>query len=67
MKYVAAGYSLNESPKGVVSYNCTETKAYIESTPMELAEAKKWAERNLDTKRGVNYIPIAYVQVKETR
>lgn len=39
MKYVAKGYSLTESPKGIVSYNCTETKAYIESSPMELAEA----------------------------
>lgn len=58
MKYVAKGYSLNESPKGIVSYNCTETKAYIESNPMELAEAKKWAEKKLDTKRGVTYIPV---------
>lgn len=65
MKYVAKGYSLTESPKGIVSYNCIETKAYIESSPMELTEAKKWAEKNLDTKRGITYIPIVYVPVKE--
>lgn len=58
MKYVAKGYSLNESPKGVVSYNSTETEAYIESSPMELADAKKWAEKRLNTKRGVTYIPV---------
>lgn len=58
MKYIAAGFSLNEDPNGIVSYNSTETAAYIESSPMELADAKKWAEKKLNTKRGVTYIPV---------
>lgn len=58
MKYIAKGYSLNKNFGGLQSYNSTETEAFIESQPMELAEVKKWAERNLNTKRGVTYIPV---------